>query len=445
MPRRVATVDRTSSLTRARISGALALGAMGLLLLVLVHPAAGQATVQRIQVSVTFDDVSPHPVVAERLQATVQSVADRLLLGRPLEGLLPLQARLGEPLGEVVSRVATGYAVTNVSVEVGITSTVSVQLRTVGRVIRAVQVSTDLRAVHSKLHPLVSTLLEGGATQEVRALFEGMPLLAFEWAGSALEMRAHAVVEAAVVGYTATIQVTPGESTQVNLVLATHDTRIIRNLSVRFRSASIPILLLDQHAPQVASMAEPLRGVPVAFARAHQKVLEQELDTELAAYPPAEQYRVVASVALDVAETTFVTVVADSLTFRGRVEAHLNIGPRAPGPAIVVHLGRLVLPQTEAFVETHLVPNTLGLDWDLGGQFDVSPSTVVGISYTVVARTVNAFTRFQVGRDVTLRGVWNLTDQSFEGGFNYRVNEFLAGELVGTSRGDVWLRLISNL
>jgi len=445
MPFRLISVERTSSWTRAWGGTVLALGAAGLLLLVVAHPAAGQAVVQRTQVILTFEEISPHPVVSERLQATVQSVADRILLGRPLEGLVPLQAPLAETLGEVVTRVAAGYAIATVSIEAGVTSTVSVRLRPVGVIIRTVEVTTDLGAVHPKLHPLINTLLQGGPTQEIRALFEGLPVRALEWAESLLDASAQAVIEAAVVGYTATVRVAPGEALRMTLALAPRDARIIRNLSVRFRSASIPILLLDQHAPQIASMAEPLRGVPVTFARVHQKSLEQLLEADVAAYPPAQEYRVVASVALDVAETTYVTVVADSLTLRGRLEAQLNIGPHAPGPEIVIHLGRLVLPQTEAFVETHIVPNSLGLDWDLGGQLQVSPTTVVGASYRVVARTTSAFTRFQVGPDVALRGIWNLTDLAFEGGLNYRFNEFLAGEVVATSKGEVWLRLISNL
>jgi len=417
---------------------------MVLLLLTIVQPGASQVAVQRVEVTLTFVDPGPHPAVIERLQATVQSVADRLLLGRPLDELASVQARLEETLSEVVARVATGYVVTSVAIDLGASATVSLRVRSVGTVVQTVEVSVDSRALHEKLRPLVSAILQGGPTQEIRALYDGVPVLAMEWAGAILEARARSVIETALPGYTATVRVTPAASARVEVTLVVRDARIIRNLSVRFRSTSIPILLLDQHAPQIASMAEPLRGVSVAFAQAHQRELEQMLNADLAIYPPAAQYQIVATVALDVAETTYLIVAADSLTFRGRVEAQLNIGPRAPGPAIVIHLGRVLIPPLEGFVETRIVPNTLGLDWDLGGQVEVSPSGVIGFNYTVVARTTTIFSRVQVGRDVGLRGAWNLTDQSFEGGLSYRINDFLASELVSTSRGEVWLRLISN-
>ncbi len=53
-----------------------------MLLLGLALPALGQAAVQRVEVRLTFQDVTPHRVVQERLEATLQSAAERLLFGR---------------------------------------------------------------------------------------------------------------------------------------------------------------------------------------------------------------------------------------------------------------------------------------------------------------------------------------------------------------------------
>jgi hypothetical protein len=422
----------------------LAVGTIGLSL-VFASPAASQATVQRVDVSVTIEDDTPPLVIVEQLHSTAQTVADRLFLGRAIDTLQSVQPPLEKVLGDVIGRVATGYAVSSVTIAIGVNSTVTVRLKSQGKVIRAAEVSVDLQAIHPKLRSLFAALMQRGIIEEVRALYVGVPVLAWDWAGPILELRVRSAVASVLRGYTASVRVTPDTTAHIDLGIAIEDSRTIRNLSVRFRSASIPILLLDQHAPEVASMAEPLLGIPVAFAQAHQRDLEQLLEAELAAFPPVQEYGIVASVGLDVAETTYMTVVADSLTWRGRVEAQLNIGSRAPGPAILIHLGRVVVPPTEAFVEVRLIPNTLGVEWDFGAQLAVAPTTFVGLSYAVAARTMTAFTRFQVSRDVGLRGALNLTDQSFEGGINYRANDFLSGELIATSRGEVWLRLISNL
>lgn len=423
---------------------ALALGMMAVSL-VMVPPAASQATVQRVDVSLTIEDLNAPPVIVERLRSTIQTVADRLFLGRALDGFQSIQPPLEKTLGDVISRAAMGYAVVGVTVDIRVTSSVGVRLRPLEKIIRTAEVSVDLQAIHPKLRPLFTALLQRQVLSEVRALYVGVPVLAWEWAGPIIEHEVRSAIESMLPGYTTSVRVNPEVTAQVGLGVAVRDSRTIRNLSVRFRSASIPILLLDQHTPQVASMAEPLRGVPVVFAQAHQRNLESLLEAELAAYPPVGEYGVVASVGLDVAETTYVTVVADSLTWRGRLEAQLNIGPRAPGPTILVHIGRVLVPPVEAFAEIRIVPSTLGLEWDLGAQYAVAPTTFVGLSYAIGARTTTAFTRFHVSRDVSLRGAWNMTDQWLEGGINYRANDFLSGELIATSRGDIWLRLISNL
>lgn len=422
--------------------------ALGLatLLLAAAGPALAQAVVQRVDLQVTIDGPAPHPVIQERLVATVQSVTDRLLVGRSLDQLTPLGPQLGDTIATVVDRVATGYAVAGTAVQLAAVTVVRVQLRPVGVVIAAVDLSSDLRTVHPRLHRVIDEMLQQRAAPEIRALYTGLPVAAMPWAESILEGRSRDAVETALVGYTASVRVrVRGDRGQADIVLLPRDTRVVRNIGVRFRSTSIPTMLLDQHGPAVATMAEPLRGLPVAFAQAHRPALAQLITGDLAGYPPARQYRVIATAMLEVGETTFVIVVADSVLYRARVEAELNIGTRAPGPAVVGHLGRLLAPGTEVSVDIRLVPNTLSLEWSFGAQTAISPSATVGAAYEVVAQETTVWAKLQLSLDTGLRGAWSLRAQTFEGAVTYRFNEFLSGELVGTSRGDWWLRLVSNL
>lgn len=414
--------------------------------LALTGPAFGQATVQRVELEVTIDGPPPHAVIRERLRATVHVVIERLLTGRPLDQLIALQPRLGETIASVVDRVATGYAVTSAAVQVGVTSQVVVRLQPLGPIIREVEIVTDLRAVHPRLHMMATGMLQQSVRPEIRTLYAGLPQAAMAWAEPILETQSREAVERGLPGFTAVVRArVRGESAQAEVALLPRDTRVIRNIGVRFRSSSIPTMLLDQHGPAVASMAEPLRGLPVAFAQAHKTALEALIKEDLAAYPPARRYRIVATPALDVGETTYVTVVADSMLYRGRVEAHLNIGTMAPGPAVIGHLGRLSAPNTEAFLELRLVPTPLSLDWHVGAQVAASPSTTVGAAYAVLTAETTAWIAVRAGLDTGVRASWNLSAQSFEGAVTYRFNEFLSGELIGTSRGNWWLRLVSNL
>ncbi|HET6781430.1 MAG TPA: hypothetical protein VFH67_04990 [bacterium] len=407
-------------------------------------PALAQATVQRVDVRVTFDEGAPHPLFAERLQAAAQSVVERLLVGRPIDQLQALQPRLQETVAAVLDRVATGYAVSGTIAQLGATSTVTLSLRRVGPVIGDATVRPDLTIFHPRIRPLAEGALQARAG-EIRALVTNLPIAALEWAEPIAAGRAREIVEEALPGFSTAVRISAGVSATVELIVNTRDSRIVRNIGVRFRSTSIPTLLLDRDAPQVISIAEPLRGLPVVFAEAQRGPLARLIDEDLVKSPPVRQYRIVTTVGLDVGETTYVNVAADSLLYRARVEAHLNVGPRAPNPVLVAHLGRLVHPSTELFVEMRLTPNTLSMDWDVGAQYQLSTDAAIGLSYTVGAQSVAAWTIVRFGRDVSTRGKWNLTQQAFEGALTYRVNEFLAGEIIATSLGEVWLRLISNL
>src|SRR3989441_7045136 len=419
--------------------------ALLLMLLAGAGPARGQAAVQRVTVELTFAGATPHPIIRERLEATVASVAERLLLGRPLDQVTALLPPPEETIARVVERVTAGYAVADAAVRPGIVTTVVVRMRPLGAVVRDVAVISDLRMVHPRVQPLLTALWQPGAVAELQALVTALPVTSFEWAGPLVELGVRDAVEAALPGFTASTRIRPGETTQLDLAILPKDSRVIRNIGVRFRSSSIPIVLLDQHGPQVASMAEPLRGLPVVFAETFRRSLEGVLNEQLASYPPTAEYNIVARSRLEVAETTYVTVSAESLMYRAREEARLNIGPSAPGPEVVAHLGRLIAPPLEPFVEIRLVPTPLSLTADLGIRYEVSPASSLGATYAPSTQETMLWTTVQVSPDLGLRGEWALPTQIFEGTLTYRINEFLAWELIGTSRGDVWLRLTSNL
>jgi hypothetical protein len=326
-----------------------------------VPPARGQGVVAHIVVVVTFEGDAPHPVIRNRLESTVLSVADRLLTGLPVDEVAALQPRPEETIANVVDRVAIGYAVVDAAVQAAATTTVTIRLRSVGAVIREVAVMVDLKTVHPRVHPVILGLLQPGPVGMAQSLLVGLPVVAWDWAGPLVTQQMKEIVETAVPGFTAGSRLRPAERSILDLTIVPKDSRVIRNIGVRFRSESIPLLLLDQHAPQVASMADPLRGLPVAFVEAQRAAMEHLLDEELATYAPAAEYSVVATARLDVAETLYVYVTAESQMYRAHVEAQLNIGPQAPGPAVVARLGRLVSPQLEPFVELRLVPTPLAL------------------------------------------------------------------------------------
>src|SRR5713101_9356991 len=118
----------------------------------------------------------------------------------------------------------------------------------------------------------------------VQSLLVGLPVAALDWAGPLVAQHVREMVETALPGFTASYRLRPAERSTLDLTIVPKDSRVVRNIGVRFRSESIPLVLLDQHGPQVASMADPLRGLPVAFVDAQRRSLERFLNEEIAVY-----------------------------------------------------------------------------------------------------------------------------------------------------------------
>ncbi len=437
-----------SSLLSRTGSGAAQPARSLILLLVLVGTLGGAVSaagpnVQAVEVRLTVDGPAPPPVVRTRLQETVQAVVQRLLLGRPLEQLRPAQGQLQATLTQVVGRVIAGYSVAEARIDVGATASVTVRLRPDPPLIRSVEL-VPLVAVDAAVAPLVRRPLETEVAAEVRTLFVGVPVDALDWATPLLADSVRLAVERALPGFTAVLRARPASALRVEVEMLPRDGRVVRDIGVRFRSGSIPQLLLSPYAPAVISMAGPLRGLPVAFTEHNREDLERLLAERLRAYPPVIAYHIIARPLLSVAETTYVTVVADSLSFLGRVEAAVNVGTSAPAPELRAHLGRLT-GRFEFYGEVALVPNTLSSRYDVGARYQVTEALDVGTSLTINTLETRPWMSYRLSPDVTVRAAYAVKEQSVEGSVRYRFTEFLSGELVGTSEGDYWIRVISNL
>ncbi|MDR7483528.1 MAG: hypothetical protein QN183_04635 [Armatimonadota bacterium] len=398
--------------------------------------------IQRVDVRVVVAGGDPAAAVTRRLQEVAATAAERLLLGRDSAVVTQQQAMLAGVLREVIDRVVAGYRARAVSLQPGGTTAVLVGLEPQPPILGALPVQVAYADVHADVQPLVHRTL-ASALPEASALTVRLPAAALEWAGPLLQQEVAALVERAVAGFTGTGRV-DGTPPRLVLTVRVRDARVVRDIGVRFRSSSIPYWLLNQHTPQVLSMAEPLRGLPVTFASAHRTELERLLAGRLAAYPPAVEYGVAARPQVQVAEVTYVTVVADSTLYRGRVEARLNLGTHAPVPDVRAQLGR-ALGGLEPFVELTLIPSNLAWRWAVGVRVELGSSVAVGVRTRLDGEDSETFLQYRLSPDLQLRAGHFARAGQVETALSYRLNEFVSWEAVVTSRGDMWLRLVTNL
>jgi len=414
-----------------------------LLLALLASLAHAADPVQRVEVRLTVEGGDPHPLIVQRLVETVGTAAERLLVGRDSEVVGRQEAALAGVLREVVDRVVRGYRVTSLSFQPAATTIVQVAVQARPPVLGEVPVTVTLQGVHPDAQPLVRGVLEP-ALPELSRLSARLPTEALEWAGPIIERRVTEVVEATLVGFTATGRVETTPTPRIMALVTARDSRTVRDLGIRFRSSSIPYVLLSPHIPQVTSMAELLRGLPVTFATAQRERLQALIGERLAAYQPVKDYSVVARPVLQVAEVTYVTVLADSTLYRGRLDARLNFGTAAPVPDVRGQLGR-AFGSLEPFVEFRLIPSNLAMRTLAGLRFDLGDSTTLGFRMRLDGEDTEGFVLQRLSPDLQLKGAYFLRADTIEITFAYRFTDFLSWEAVVNSRGLLYVSIVSNL
>jgi hypothetical protein len=399
--------------------------------------------VQRVEVRLTVEGGEPHPLVVRRMLESIGSGAERLLVGRDSELVARQEQALMGVLREVVDRVVRGYRVVDLAFQPGVVTGVNVRVQPLAPVLGEIPVTVEMPGLHPDAQPIVRSVLSP-VLPDLQGLSNRLPVDALEWAAPIVERRAVEIVEAAAVGFSGDARVLLQPAPRLTLSVSAKDTRVIRDIGVRFRSTSIPSALLSGHAPQVASMAEPLRGLPVVFAVANRTRFEALIDDRLKAYPPVREYAIVARPVLQVGEVTYVTVLTDSTLYRGRIEARLNFGTHAPPPDVRATLGR-AFGSLEPFVEITLVPSNLALRTVVGLRIEVGSHLAIGASTGFDSDGVSPFATYRLSPDLQLRGKYSPRTEVLESTLAYRLNEFLSWEGVVTSDGFIWLRLVSNL
>ncbi len=399
--------------------------------------------VQRVEVRLTVEGGEPHPLIVRRIIETVGTAAERLLVGRDSEVVARQEAALTGVLREVVDRVVRGYRVTGLSFQPGVTTLVQVTAQPRPPILGETPVLIMLQGVHPDAQPLVRAVLQP-ALPDLRRLTGRLPVEALEWAGPIIERRITEVVEASVVGFSATGRIEATPTPRIVATVAARDARTVRDIGIRFRSSSIPYVLLTPHIPQVTSMAELLRGLPVAFAAAHRERLEALIGERLAAYPPVKDYAVLARPSLQVAEVTYVTVLADSTLYRGRLEARLNFGTAAPVPDVRGQLGR-AFGSLEPFVEFRLIPSNLAWRTLAGLRFDLGESTTLAFRAHLGGEDSEAFVLHRLSPDLQIKGAYFIRTDTIEATLTYRFTDFLSWEAVTNTRGLLYVSIVSNL
>ncbi|HBQ30631.1 MAG TPA: acylphosphatase, partial [Mitsuokella multacida] len=145
--------------------------------------AAGR--VEAVAAHVTASEGLP-PLVQQRMERSVQVIAEQLLLGMPADSSAADAAAQSEVIRQVFDKVLVGYTVRGVSLRLGDTADVTVELMPWSDQIRTISVETSVEGMPPEVERLVRQDLADVGSVFSDALY-GLPVAAADWTNGVLK------------------------------------------------------------------------------------------------------------------------------------------------------------------------------------------------------------------------------------------------------------------
>lgn len=427
-------------LNRRKLFAALLL-AVWLALLLPAGTNAAADSIKSVEVNIVANTALP-PRVLRRIEASVQTVGERLLVGREPDAVGRSLALYEASVQEVLDRVLAGYSVRRVAITPATVSAVSVVLEPWGERIRDVQVDIVFSAADTLFTPLLRADL-GDLETSIKGLLLGLPVDSLDWADTITKNTIREQVRSRLPEYQATIDIIPGERTQVRLLFSPVGA-VVREAAVSLRSDSMPNLLLYQMRPKLEAFAKALRGLPLAFISRKQQELTARLEQIALEHPYTQAYLLTVRGELIPAQDTQLYLQLESRKYRVTAEARLDMGRDEGNTSGLLHAGKFVSDRDEAFIEVELLTNSMQWQFSPGWGRRIGPNTVVGARFNLTDNSRYAWLEHRFGSNWRLRFDRSSEANDDEIGLRYKLHDFLSAELVHRPHEN-FLRVIGQL
>lgn len=410
--------------------------------------AAGR--IEAVAAHVTASEGLP-PLVQQRMERSVQVIAEQLLLGMSLDSSDADAAAQSEVIRQVFDKVLVGYTVRGVSLRLGDTADVTVELMPWSDQIRTISVSveTSVEGMPPEVERLVRQDLADVGSVFSDALY-GLPVAAADWTNGVLKHHLETYLASHLPEFRGDFEIdTEGSCANVRLTVYPR-LPVIRTADLSMRSDTIPNLTLLNHRELMQEQVDMLVGVPVAFVARHQHDFEQLFAERLDAQRDFQALRMKTVVTIAPQERMAVMSRSDSSRYRARLTGWVDMGRKESkyeremdSLRFRLHAGRMVTARDELFTQLDFMPQKVDWGWEMGYSHRIGMGTTPMLRYDMREK------RFVLGAMQALAPRWQLryeyrfTDHLGEAGLLYQIHDFLGVEYV-LDKTQGWLRLIGN-
>lgn len=414
-----------------------------LILALMLLPTRGfAAPIEQVQVDIQDAGHHASDALLARMTASIQVVAEQLLLDRETTQITGAQADYANLLQEVADRVLTGYQVERVSLKVDRTTQVSVYLSPWGKVIENVQVDVRFSDVDDNMARELLQRMPKLETQ-IKNTVLGASVDATDWAGGVLRQMIRADVAAALPNFRAAIDLSRQEDRAVVQVVIYPVGKLIQNVHLEIMSDNMPNILFLDTNNVFSKEVNNLRGLPVQYVRDNLESVRQKLLTVLKQQKAVKLYGIVPTLTIIPGADTLVEAQLDSPRYKVWFEGYGDVGRDGHNISGVAHIGKYMSGADEIFAEASITVNPT--EWEFSpGYMRKLGNVSIGYARRISAKE-NDY-RFEY----KFSPRWKIRVEHFSGpdnnefGLRYRVHEFLSTEYV-YSRNKTYFRIVGNL
>lgn len=408
--------------------------------------AAGR--VEAVAAHVTASEGLP-PLVQQRMERSVQVIAEQLLLGMPADSSAADAAAQSEVIRQVFDKVLVGYTVRDVSLQLGDTAEVTVELSPWADQIRTISVETHVEGMPPEVERLVREDLADVSAVFSDALY-GLPVAATDWTNGVLKHHLEAYLAEHLPEFRGDFEVeTDGSAAEVSLTVYPR-LPVVRTADLSMRSSTIPNLTLLNHRELMQEQADMLVGVPVAFVARHQHDFEHLFSERLDAQRDFRALRMKTAVTIAPQERMTVMSRSDSSRYRARLTGWVDMGRKerkyereVDSLRMRLHAGCMMTARDELFAQVDFMPQKVDWGWAMGYNHRIGMGTRPEIRYDMREKRFVFGARQALAPRWQLRYEYRFTDHLGEAGLLYQVHDFLGVEYV-LDKTQGWLRLIGN-
>lgn len=403
--------------------------------------AAAALEVGDIEVSVQSEGAryALSPLISKRMQASIYTIADNVLTGRPVNEILEKKDSYERLIQDVFDRILVGYSVKAVRLDAAVHTKVNVTVVPWQDIIQEVAIDIEVAGVQKEIETLVK-----GDVQDINRVVEqilvGLPMDAVEWTSGIMKASLNEFLMVHLPEFRVDFEIEAAEKTKVKLLFYPKGA-VVREVNLSLRSSSIPNILLLNFRPGMQKQAENIVGAPVTFVERHQDYFMSVLMQKLNADKDLKNFAVETKLTMAVGEKTDLMVVADTDKYHISVEGYLDMGRREDSTSFRLHAGKYISPADELYLEIDFIPHEVKWNFLPGISHKLTPEATLGFKYDIEASNTILWARQHLSDRWQLRFEHTPSLEFNEFAMRYQLHDFVGVEYI-LNDDDQWLRLV---